>query len=302
MQDPRVHKFWKDGDRQGYIDFCVANLGTYRGIVPTRSVAGRWFNLGTIITNSQNDLWLHQDGTHLWWTITSDAEPIVELGVDLAPLPRGPAEVYFYRKPAQPWSNKDRLGRPLVWKGLHPKAPDFLVTEATLQQLSEHYADYAEALIAGDDLDPWHRLSDWKAKTEVGSRKHPLETDSDGKKTFFNMAYSAWETTKNSNGQIEERKVKEKNFGFPSREALQAYIEALYGEQGGLCALTGITLQFIGGVDHQLCCSLDRIDSSGHYEAGNLQVVCKFINIWKGPRDDNEFKRLIGVVRQSTDF
>jgi hypothetical protein len=43
--------------------------------------------------------------------------------------------------------------------------------------------------------------------------------------------------------------------------------------------------------------SLDRIDSSGHYERRNLQVVCKFINQWKGATDNEEFKRLIALVR-----
>src|SRR5688500_14894894 len=61
MQDEAVHAFWRDGDRPGYIDYCVANLKTQKGIAPTRSVAGRWFNLGTIVTGSAGDLWLHQD-------------------------------------------------------------------------------------------------------------------------------------------------------------------------------------------------------------------------------------------------
>lgn len=43
--------------------------------------------------------------------------------------------------------------------------------------------------------------------------------------------------------------------------------------------------------------SLDRIDSDGHYEAGNLQVVCRFINFWKGASDDEEFRRLLELVR-----
>lgn len=41
MQDRRVHPFWGDGDRAGYIDFCVTNLKTLKGVSPTRSTAGR---------------------------------------------------------------------------------------------------------------------------------------------------------------------------------------------------------------------------------------------------------------------
>jgi len=42
---------------------------------------------------------------------------------------------------------------------------------------------------------------------------------------------------------------------------------------------------------------LDRIDSSGHYELGNLQVVARFINFWKRDTEDFEFRRLLAVVR-----
>lgn len=87
MQDERVHDFWRNGDRAGYIDFCVENLKTLKGIAPIRPVAGRWFNLGTIITESSGDLWLHQDGKSLWWTITTDEPAIINLGLDPKPTP-----------------------------------------------------------------------------------------------------------------------------------------------------------------------------------------------------------------------
>lgn len=43
--------------------------------------------------------------------------------------------------------------------------------------------------------------------------------------------------------------------------------------------------------------SLDRIDSNGHYEEGNLQVVCRFINRWKSDSDDAEFRRLVRLLQ-----
>jgi hypothetical protein len=46
--------------------------------------------------------------------------------------------------------------------------------------------------------------------------------------------------------------------------------------------------------------SLDRIESSGHYVKGNLQVVCRFANFWKGATDNKEFRRLIAVVQSDT--
>jgi hypothetical protein len=57
-------------------------------------------------------------------------------------------------------------------------------------------------------------------------------------------------------------------------------------------------LQFHGpDAEKNLLPSLDRIDSDGHYEEGNLQVVCQFINFWKGASDNEEFKRLLMLVR-----
>lgn len=79
---------------------------------------------------------------------------------------------------------------------------------------------------------------------------------------------------------------------------LERYIGALIDAQEGLCALTDIPLRFEGEHDDpELLCSLDRIDSDGHYERGNLQVVCRFANRWKSYGDDAEFRRLIEVVR-----
>ena len=302
MQDHRVHDFWRNGDRKEYIDFCVANLRTMKGIAPTRPVAGRWYNLGTIITESSGDLWLHQDGKYLWWTKTTDLPAIIELGPDFKPTRDEPPEVYFYRKPALAWSNRNKMGALLDWRGLHPKTPDFLTTEATFQGLSDDYADYAIALIEGADLDAWHRRSEWRAKTATGSRRAPVTAYGDKKLTFYDMAYKAWHTANGANGQEVLRTVKLKHFHFTSKDALADYVSDLYEAQEGLCALTGLQLQFKNGEDAQLCCSLDRIDSAGHYAAGNLQIVCRFANFWKAATDDGEFRRLLEIVRVSTGF
>ena len=62
------------------------------------------------------------------------------------------------------------------------------------------------------------------------------------------------------------------------------------------CAITGLVLKFDGS-DDQMHPSLDRINSDGHYEPDNLQVVARFINCWKTDTIDNEFRRLIAIVR-----
>ena len=67
----------------------------------------------------------------------------------------------------------------------------------------------------------------------------------------------------------------------------------LLKDQEGLCAITGLRLGYDGDCDDkEVLASLDRIDSDGHYEVGNLQVVCRFVNRWKNDAADMEFRRL----------
>jgi hypothetical protein len=111
------------------------------------------------------------------------------------------------------------------------------------------------------------------------------------------MRLSVENTVKNANGQIVQRSLKNKELRMSSVE-LERLIGSLLDLQDNRCALTGILFNFIGpGADKNLYPSLDRIDSNGHYEAGNLQVVCQFVNFWKGDGDNSEFQRLLMLVR-----
>lgn len=114
-------------------------------------------------------------------------------------------------------------------------------------------------------------------------------------KEVWRMADQAEQTAKQSYGQTVERTVKNKDLRL-SKEALIAHLNELLDETGNRCAVTGLILQF-EGPDAQLRPSLDRIDSNGHYDAGNLQVVARFINFWKRDTHDIEFRRLIAAVR-----
>ena len=90
------------------------------------------------------------------------------------------------------------------------------------------------------------------------------------KKSIIAMRYSVENTVKNSNGQLVQRTVKEKDLRMHPQE-LEDHIGALLDIQEDRCALTGIRLNFHGNVaDDNLLPSLDRIDSNGHYEVGNL--------------------------------
>lgn len=116
-------------------------------------------------------------------------------------------------------------------------------------------------------------------------------------KAIVAMRLSILHTVKHSNGQLIERTVKNKETDLNPLE-LDQLLDELLTIQGNRCALTGIRFDFTGSdVDKALLPSPDRIDSNGHYVAGNLQVVCRFTNSWKGATDNEEFKRLLMLVR-----
>lgn len=116
-------------------------------------------------------------------------------------------------------------------------------------------------------------------------------------KSIAEIKYSLGRTVFNSNGQVIETKVKNKELRLSDAE-LDQLLRELLEVQGERCAITGLPLQFRGAhTDENMLASLDRIDSSGHYERDNLQIVCRFINFWKQASDDREFRRLLNVVR-----
>lgn len=298
FEDENLRPFWDRNDREGYIAFAMTHIKSATGFSPTKPVASRWFNLATIVSETHGDLWIHREKEELWWTITK-FEPVQTTLEPTNEPDRTSANVYVIKKPTESWSNKDKMGRRLAWKSLHPRAREFLFTEGTLQQLSEDNAAYAQALVAGDDLSDWHSLPNWVEK-EVQSGKAPVTVYSAAKIAAFRMARTALSTTSNSNGQETTRTIKDKEFRFKSEEELQAYLEKLLIAQDNTCAITSLPLQFDGDyTDIEMLCSLDRIDSDGHYEIGNLQIVCRFINRWKSDSNDQEFRRLIRELQNS---
>jgi len=116
-------------------------------------------------------------------------------------------------------------------------------------------------------------------------------------RSIFEMVRSVEQTVAQALGSAAERQPKPKELRMTTGQ-LREHIAGLIDAQEGRCALTGIELQWRGEeTDPQLLPSLDRIDSEGHYESGNLQVVCRFINFWKGASEDAEFRRLLALVR-----
>lgn len=113
------------------------------------------------------------------------------------------------------------------------------------------------------------------------------------------MKHSILDTVRRANGQKTEVTVKNKDLNMLDRE-LDALLPSLLNQQNECCAITQLPFKYEG--DKNMSPSVDRIDSSGHYEEGNLQIVCRFINFWKQTTPDDEFRRLIGIVRDGSDL
>jgi hypothetical protein len=60
------------------------------------------------------------------------------------------------------------------------------------------------------------------------------------------------------------------------------FLMELWKEQNGRCAITGIEMTHLAGEGRtQTNVSIDRIDSSIGYVEGNIQLVCKIVNVMK---------------------
>jgi hypothetical protein len=292
-----LHPFWKAEDREGYIVAAMDREKTVLGKPPSRQTAGRWYNLMAEIRDTENDIWISKQGNSLWWTVSLAGDLRETVRPSLNPSRHGP-EVWNLEKPCRPWSDADKKGKPLRWDALHPKARDFLATEATLQKIANDrgYADYARALVNGDPLDGWHDKPLFSEKVKNSSRKQG-RIFSPREKAAARMCETLLNTVMQANGQTIERQVKEKTTNM-TKEEWEIFLLKKMEEQDSICALTGLQLGYDGECDDkEMWASLDRIDSNGHYTPDNVQIVCRFINRWKGADNDSLVRRLLGDLQ-----
>lgn len=292
-----VHPFWQKGDRDGYIAASLTHTLTARGIQPSRQTAGRWYNLITELQETEGDIWISRQGEALWWTVSLPGSLIEEIQPSTSPDRDGP-EVWWIEKPCQPWTDRDGEGRPLRWDALHPKARDFLSTEATFQKIANDrgYADYARALVAGKSLNQFH-IAPLFARKQAEAKKQGVRIFSSRERSAARMADTMLGTVAQANGQLTQRRMKEKTTTL-SRYECEEVIRRLMGEQEDRCALTRLALGYDGECDDkEMLASLDRIDSAGHYTPDNVQLVCRFMNRWKGADADPLVLRLLAALR-----
>lgn len=300
--DTPMFEYWQQDDRQAFVNYAIQYARTARGNKVPVSTASRWFNLGSRVKNSSGDLWVHREGDELWWTITTSEPYQYTTEPPYPPIRHEP--FMMIRKPAAPWSNKDRKGRPLTISGLHPKAKSIITTQSTQITPRNEGGAFVEALIDGSDLSHWHNLPEWKAKADTIANQRkpgsggPVTTFSAQAIAAWRMADQAVKTTDVADGRVIETTAKIKNLIGLNQEELRRHVQELIDDQQQLCALTELRLQFDGEeTDKELLASLDRIDSNGHYEVGNLQVVCRFANRWKSTDNNAMFLRLVDLLR-----
>ena len=66
---------------------------------------------------------------------------------------------------------------------------------------------------------------------------------------------------------------------------------ALWEKQSGLCAISGVPMTYSKGCgDAGTNISLDQIIPGGGYALGNIQLVCRIVNIMKWNSSDEKFR------------
>lgn len=132
---------------------------------------------------------------------------------------------------------------------------------------------------------PHHEINIPLSEIVISQRReaYALSSDIDQnvRKQAALMAKRVLNTVKRSNGQTEERKVKEKKCSL-SEGQLQILLINLLKEKKHICAITNQSLNRYGEAsNHWLEPSVDRINSDGHYTEDNIQIVSKAANMAK---------------------
>lgn len=73
------------------------------------------------------------------------------------------------------------------------------------------------------------------------------------------------------------------------------YLLNILEQQKEYCAITGLPL--LHEQNSLYSVSIDRIDSSKGYVPGNVQLVCKFVNLGKSVHSNDEVRAFISAVR-----
>ena len=102
-------------------------------------------------------------------------------------------------------------------------------------------------------------------------------------KSDANASVASYMTKKLSGVRYRHRK---KNNG--TEPVKLDHLMALYQQQGGMCALTGLPMHSTSD-ESDLSVSVDRINNDLGYEDGNIRLVCARVNLMMNTLDDAHF-------------
>ncbi|ASP68633.1 hypothetical protein [Sinorhizobium meliloti] len=286
--DKPYFEAWRAGDREEFFNVEMKASPKAATESDVRGRATTWFNRATRITESENDIWLHRAGNDLYWAVTTEADAVFEEYDGKVML----------AKPVTSWSRRSRRTVALTWNSIHPKAKDYLTTQqAVLRVADATMKEYLEALIGGDNLKRWHDRPEWRLRLGA-ERGRTLGSNVElSELVLTRMMMTIRNTVRNSNGQQVLRTLKDKRLLCTDAE-MKAHLAYLMVRQEGLCAITGLPMHVDGqeNLDHDMLASADRIDSNGHYEPKNVQLVCQFVNFWKCSQENGRFMELLDKV------
>lgn len=190
-----------------------------------------------------------------------------------------------------------RLGIPLTTSG-RCSWPNYLAYNEALEEVRRELqaAGFADAGHIDAHSFCWMLIRMEEERPGGDNRPGTVRYASAKRRSILDMAQNAAAAAAQS-GTVVTSIRKDKQIHH-ARQELEGIIEALIERQAGLCAITGLPLGWLGECeDPNMLASLDRIDSSGHYRGDNLQVICRFVNMWKGSSPDGEFRRLLALLR-----
>jgi len=78
------------------------------------------------------------------------------------------------------------------------------------------------------------------------------------------------------------------------------YLIDLLNKQNGKCALSGVQMTY--HLNDLSSISIDRIDSNIGYEKGNVQLVCKFINLGKNDHSNESVFYFLKLLKDNHEF
>ena len=297
ITDNVSHDLYKQQSEEAYRRYAISQLKTSRLLPPTEGTVSLWWNTHERFdAATPADIFIHDDGRHLYWSQLKSVEPKYITRDDPYPRGREGAKVTVTFREVHSWNKYNLKDLELSIDTLHPQAIKIIRTRMTLAEAKPENAAYIISLIRGDDLNHWHSQPRWtrvldQSKKAVGRGIDLWE------KAAFDIVYDTKRTSA-AGGTIYLANKKEKPLGFSDDEEFRHYILELHSAQDGICALTGLSYmprskEFRG----DLMMSLDRIDSSLGYIRGNLQLTCWFANRWKGSDENSVFLELIDKVR-----